>query len=90
MARVCVPQGLCAGFDIPGHGRVKARGGIMDVPDHVARNLIKYDECFPAADAPKTAGFICEACGFHALIKTCGRCGGRCHRPGEINAQEAA
>lgn len=86
MARVCVPQGAVAGMDHGGR-RYLARGGVMTVPDHVAKDLIK-DGCFPAADIPTNApGFVCGDCGFHGFFRTCGRCGGESHRP-TPNTQE--
>ena len=76
-----MPQGAVAGFDHPRVGRINARNGIVNVPDDVARDLIRFNECFPAADIPKAAGFICDDCGFHGYFRTCGRCGGTCERP---------
>ena len=79
--RVCVPQGAVAGFDHPRYGRLHARDGIMDVPDDAGRALIRYAECFPAADIPKAAGFICDDCRFHRYFRTCGHCNSTCERP---------
>lgn len=65
------------------HGgrRYLAKNGVMDVPDHVGRDLLK-DGCFLPADKPAAAeGFICSNCGFHGYFRTCGRCGGICERP---------
>lgn len=82
--RLCMPSSAHAGIDHPRHGRVLARRGIVDVPDHVARDLIKHDECFPAASKPLGAvGFKCTSCGFETYFRTCGRCGGEAVRPGE-------
>lgn len=88
--RVCVPQGAVAGMDHDGR-RYMARNGVMIVPDDVGRHLIKFDECFPAAEMPRAGGavgFVCTSCGFHAFFRKCGRCGGDCVRPnqGESNA----
>lgn len=79
--RVCVPQGLVGGFDHPTAGRLIARKGILNVPDDVARDLIKHDGCFPMADHPRGVGFVCGTCDFHGYFRTCGRCGNACHRP---------
>jgi hypothetical protein len=81
--RVCVPQGSVAGIDHGGR-RYLAKNGIMNVPDHVGRHLIKHDECFPAQDVPKADGFVCSSCGFHGYFRTCGRCQGACERPNTI------
>ncbi len=81
--RVCVPQGAIAGIDHGGR-RYIAKNGILTVPDHVGHDLIKHDECFPAADMPRTGGavgFVCTSCGFHGFFRECGRCGGTCERP---------
>jgi hypothetical protein len=88
--RVCMPQGLVGGIDHPRAGRIIARNGIADVPDHIARDLIRFDGCFPAAGKPSGVdGFICVDCGFHAYYRTCGRCGGECVRPHEIEGSHA-
>lgn len=82
--RVLVPQAAVAGIDLDGK-RYHAKGGSMTVdnPDHVKR-MIRDLECFQPSNIPQSAkGFICADCGFHALIRICGRCGGDCHRPGE-------
>jgi hypothetical protein len=82
MARICMPQGSVAGIDHPRAGRIHARRGIADVPDDIARDLIRYDGCFPVAGKPLGAqGFICRSCGFHGYFKLCGRCGDCCERP---------
>jgi hypothetical protein len=79
--KVCVPQAAIAGIDHGGR-RYIAKDGILDVPSHVARDLVKHDECFYPANQPRGAeGFICQACGFHGFFRTCGRCGGACERP---------
>lgn len=86
--RVCVPQSLCAGLTFDGR-HYAARNGVMDLPDDLARRAIKNAEAFPASRPPRgVEGFICRSCGFHALIRTCGRCGGDCVRPGDLNAAE--
>lgn len=88
--RVCVPQAAVAGIDHDGK-RYFARNGVMTVPDHVGRDLIKYDECFPAADSPaKASGFVCVSCGFHGYFRTCGRCGSLCERPNHESEQSNA
>lgn len=79
MTRICMPMRGCAGIDHPTAGRVYARTGIVDVPDHVARDLIKYDQCFPASNKPLgVSGRTCSSCGFEGYFKICGRCGGDC------------
>ena len=83
MAKVLVPSSSCAGVDVDGR-RYVASKGVMDVPDHLVARLKRNGECFtPSGAAFAADGFICESCGFHAVLKTCGRCGARCHRPGE-------
>ena len=94
MPRVCVPQGAVAGFRDPHTGQLyKARNGIMDVPDHIAHDLVKLNDCFPASavNRPRgSRGFVCTGCGFHGYFRTCGHCGCECIRPEETaHAQEA-
>lgn len=79
--KVCVPQAAVAGIDHGGR-RYLARDGHLDVPDHVARDLVRHDGCFVPSNQPRGArGFICGDCGFHGFFRTCGRCGGEAHRP---------
>lgn len=89
--RVCVPQSRCAGIYHDGRRYVADKGGVMNVPDHVGRDLIKHDECFPAADMPRAGGgvgFVCTTCGFHGFFRECGRCGGTCERPQQKEAHD--
>jgi len=82
--RICMPARAVAGIDHPTAGRIHAKSGIVDVPDHIARDLIKYDECFPAANKPRgAAGRTCQSCGFVGYFAKCGRCGGVCVKSGE-------
>lgn len=84
MAKLCVPSSMCAGVDVAGRRFRADRKGQVDVPDHLVRTLKRNGELFAPANAPMgVRGFVCEACGFHALIRTCGRCGGTCARPEE-------
>ena len=88
MPRILVPQAAIAGIDLDGR-RYHAHKGSMTVDDvgH-AKRMVRDLECFTPSNIPQTArGFVCEDCGFHALIRTCSRCGGTCHRPGEHDAQ---
>lgn len=78
--KICTSQAAAAGWDHGGK-RYLARDGILDVPDHVARDLLK-DGCFLPSNQPRRAdGFVCTDCGFHAYFRVCGKCGGRCERP---------
>ena len=90
MAKLCVPQSNCGGIDVNGT-RYRARNGYLEVPDRLVKHLKVNGECFePARTLTRVPGWVCEACGFHALLRTCGRCGGQCHRPEEVpNGQEA-
>ena len=84
--KICMPSSAVAGIDHPTYGRVHARRGIADVPDHVARDLIKFDECFAAGvgkPVARAVGFVCTACRFETYFRTCGRCGAECVRPEE-------
>lgn len=80
--RLAVNQSNVGGIDMDGR-RYRARDGFVEVPAHLAERAVRYGDCFEPAGVPRASGFVCEECGFHALIRTCGRCGGRCHRPGE-------
>lgn len=85
MAQVCVPLSACGGLEIDGRS-YEAKKGFVDVPDHLVSRVVRRGGCFLPARPARSAGFVCEVCGFHALIRTCGRCGGRCHRQGETDA----
>lgn len=85
MAKMCVPQSNCGGVDVDGT-RYRARNGFLDVPDHLVKRLKAAGECFEPAQPTRAEGFICDDCGFHALFRTCGRCGGHCTRPSERKA----
>ena len=79
--RICVPQAGCAGIDVGGV-RYRAHNGVMTVdnPDHAAA-MRANGECFPAYEPIAAGGFVCRDCGFHAVFRVCGRCGGTCERP---------
>lgn len=81
MAKLCVPQEMCAGVDVDGR-RYRARNGLVEVPDRYVSRL-KRSELFEPSKPVRAAGFICESCGFHAVFRSCSRCGGVCHRPKE-------
>lgn len=84
MAKLCVPQSACAGIDVNGRRYRADRSGRVDVPDHLVRTLKRNGELFePNLAGPRSEGFICQSCGFHAVFRTCGRCGGPCTRPNE-------
>lgn len=86
MAKMVVPTGLCAGVDIDGR-RYRARDGILAIPDE-HRTRAQASGCFPVSNQPRgfdARGFVCSACGFHALIRTCGRCGSDCTRPEDLS-----
>ncbi len=85
MAKLCVAQSLCAGIDAGGRRYMADRKGQVDVPDHLVSSLKRDGQLFePNLGGPRTDGFVCEGCGFHAVFRKCGRCGGTCHRPGEV------
>lgn len=85
MAKLCVPQSLCAGVDVGGRRFRADRKGQIDVPDHLVRALKRNGELFePNLAGPKTEGYRCVDCGFHAVFRKCGRCGGVCVRQGEM------
>lgn len=88
--RICVPDRAFAGLDVEGV-RYRAKDGVMTVdnPRHAAA-MLRNGEAFVPAEPVRAAGFVCEDCGFHALFRTCGRCGGTCHRPGEHDASTQA
>lgn len=82
MAKLNVAQSLCAGIDHGGRRYMADRRGQVDVPDAAVPFLKREMGLFePNRAGARTPGFICQACGFHALIRTCGRCGGTCERP---------
>lgn len=82
--KVCVPQAAIAGIDHGGR-RYMARNGHIDVPAHVARDLVKHDECFLPSNQPKgVEGFVCTSCSFHGYFRVCGKCGGSSVRPSEL------
>lgn len=86
--KVCMPSSAHAGIQHPSYGRIDGRRGVVDLPDKIASDLIRFDGCFPAADKPRgVVGFRCTDCGFEGYFRTCGRCGGTCTRPGETNGE---
>lgn len=53
----------------------RARDGVFDVPDSVARRIVRAGGSYRATAFTHARGFVCE-CGFRALIRDrCGRCG---------------
>ena len=87
--KVCVPQAAVAGIDHGGR-RYMARHGQVDVPAHVARDLVKHDECFLPSNQPIGAtGFVCTSCGFRGYFKECGRCHAPAVRPHELASSAA-
>lgn len=87
MAKLLVPQSACAGIDVDGRRYRADRNGQVEVPDHLVKRLKANGELFSPSHATWGAtGFFCERCGFHAVFRICGRCGGTCHRPDEVDA----
>jgi hypothetical protein len=65
-------------------GRIyRARDGIFEMPEAVARHTVKYEGGqWPALSghARRKDGYRCPSCGFGSFFKSCSRCHSKCAR----------
>jgi hypothetical protein len=79
-----VPQAAnCREVEVGGRIYRRRKGGLFDMPEDVARHVIRY-EGGQAASLSGTArrrdGFRCPRCGFGSFFASCSRCGAACAR----------
>lgn len=83
MAVVCPPAQGCKQIDVNGRRYTVARDGkFHGVRDSDVKAMVKGGECFTPLTRTVGRGFVCDDCGFIALIRDhCGRCGGESLTP---------
>ena len=77
--RVLGPEDGCKQVTVGGRTYNRGRDGAFHLPPAAARQALKTGDFTEARTAAGSAarGWVCEACGFVALIRDhCGRCGG--------------
>lgn len=77
MATVCPPAADCKQIDVGGRRYTVGKNGLFNnVADHHVSAMREGAECFtPMARMGTGRGWICDECGFAAVVKPCGRCG---------------
>lgn len=78
MATVCPPAQGARQMDVNGRRYTQGRDGkFHGVRDSDVKAMVKGGECFlPTMQlASGTKGWVCQDCGFVALIEHCGKCG---------------
>lgn len=79
-----VPQATnCREIEVGGKIYKRTRSGLFDMPEHVAKHVIKHEGGQAVALSGitrKGQGFNCIDCGFGSFFTTCSRCGGTCTR----------
>ena len=75
MARVAAAEG-CIGYDAGGYRFNTDRSGHLDMPDHLAKQVVAEGGAFiPGVSVAKARkNFVCPACGFHPIFRLC-KCG---------------
>lgn len=87
MARVIMAEG-CREIDAGGRrhyarGGAKGyqQGGVFEMDDHAARLAVKAGGAIASVGGPiRAPGWVCPACGFVAVVRTCSHCGAECVR----------
>jgi hypothetical protein len=73
---VAAPDGAVGAVRGMSGREYRARGGgLYDMTPSDARALRQAGGFTPSLGSPRTGGYPCGTCGFHALFTTCSRCG---------------